>query len=139
MKIGSSFYGFTADKWKVWTTIYSPIALKGILPDNHLRIWLLFVHDCSILCTRIINKNDTQSASLFKQFCLKFIDAYGHEYFTPNMHMHTHLEECCNDVVLFMVLFMGFGVLHLRGTMESLVLIKQTRGTLNFKNFCSNK
>ena len=84
----------------MWTTIYSPVALKGILPDNHLRIWLLFVRACTILCTRIINKSDIQSANLYlKQFCLKFIDVYGHEHFTPNMHMHMHLEECCNDSI----------------------------------------
>ena len=49
LKIGFAFSGFTADQWKIWTTIYSPIALKGVLPDNHLRIWLLFVRACSIL------------------------------------------------------------------------------------------
>jgi len=98
LKIGSSFYGFTADQWRTWTTIYSPIALKGVIPDNHLRIWLLFVRACCILCARIIHKNDIQSAGLYlKQFCLAFIEAYGYECFTPNMHMHTHLQECCND------------------------------------------
>jgi len=54
VKIGYSFSGFTADQWKLWTTVYSFIVLKGVLPDNHLRIWLLFVRACSILCSRII-------------------------------------------------------------------------------------
>ena len=98
LKIGSSFSGFTADQWRVWTTVYSPIALKNVLPDNHLRIWLLFVRACTILCTKIINKAEMRNAcNYLKQFCLKFIDAYGHQHFTPNMHMHLHLEECCTD------------------------------------------
>jgi len=53
IKVGSSFSGFTADQWKLWTTVYSFIALKGVLPDNHKCIWLLFVCACLILCSRI--------------------------------------------------------------------------------------
>ena len=37
LKIGSGFAGFTADQWRVWTTVLSPIVLKGILPDEDLR------------------------------------------------------------------------------------------------------
>ena len=98
VKIGSSFSGFTADQWKLWTTVYSVIVLKGVLPDNHLRIWLLFVRACSILCCRIVRKTDLQVAHTYiRQFSLQFIDAYGHEFFTPNMHMHMHLYDCCQD------------------------------------------
>ena len=98
LKIGSSFSGFTADQWRLWTTVYSPVALKNVLPDNHLKIWLLFVRACSILCKRIIKETEMKDAcNYLKQFCLKFIEAYGHQNLTPNMHMHLHLQECCSD------------------------------------------
>ena len=98
LKIGSSFSGFTADQWKMWTLAYSAVVLKGVIPDNHLRIWLLFVRACTILCSRILKQSDLETAhNYLKQFCLKFIDAYGHEHFTPNMHMHIHLRDCCSD------------------------------------------
>ena len=58
----------------------------------------MFVRACSILCSRIVRKADLEAAHLYiKQFLLKFIDVYGHEHFTPNMHMHMHLYDCCQD------------------------------------------
>lgn len=98
LKIGSSFIGFTADQWKMWTLAYSAVVLKGVIPDNHLRVWLLFVRACSLLCSRTLKKSDLETAhSYLKQFCIKFIDIYGYEHFTPNMHMHMHLKDCCYD------------------------------------------
>ena len=41
-KIGSGFSGFTTNQWKNWITIFSPVALKEILPSDHLRCWLLY-------------------------------------------------------------------------------------------------
>lgn len=43
LKILLSFSGFTADQWHNWTTIFSPIALKQLLPSEDLRCWILFV------------------------------------------------------------------------------------------------
>lgn len=51
LKIGSGFAGFTADQWRVWTTVLFPIVLKEILPDEDLRCWLLFVRACCLLCS----------------------------------------------------------------------------------------
>lgn len=56
LKIGSGFAGFTADQWRLLTTVLSPIVLKGILPDQDLRCWLLFVRACSLLCCRIVTR-----------------------------------------------------------------------------------
>ena len=56
LKIGSSFSGFTADQWKMWTLVFSAVVLKGVIPDNHLRIWLLFVRACTILFSRILKR-----------------------------------------------------------------------------------
>ena len=36
-KISSGFTSFTADQWKIWTLIFSQIALKPIVPENHYR------------------------------------------------------------------------------------------------------
>ena len=36
-KIASSYSGFTVDQWRNWTCIYSPIALKNVIPSPHLR------------------------------------------------------------------------------------------------------
>ena len=32
LKISSHFYGFTAEQWRSWTTLFSLPALKAILP-----------------------------------------------------------------------------------------------------------
>ena len=34
LKIGSNFSGFTADQWRIWTTVLSVVVVKGILPDS---------------------------------------------------------------------------------------------------------
>ena len=57
LKILSGFSGFTADQWHSWVTIFSPVALREILPANHLRCWLLYVRACSLLFTRIITRD----------------------------------------------------------------------------------
>lgn len=98
LKIGSGFSGFTADQWRVWTTVLSPIVLKGILPDQDLACWLLFVRACSLLCSRIISKSNIETADQYLLlFCKKYQNLYGNEACTPNMHLHTHLAKCLQD------------------------------------------
>ena len=98
LKISSSFSGFTADQWRNWTTIFSSVCLKGVLPQAHLNCWLLFVKACILLCSRIISKPSVISADLFLlQFCKKFQQLYGSDECTPNMHMHLHLKESILD------------------------------------------
>lgn len=63
--VSSGYSGFTANQWCNWITIYSPVLLKGILPNLHLCCWLLFVRACSILRNRIITENDITAADLF--------------------------------------------------------------------------
>ena len=46
-KISSGFYGFKADQFKTWITVYSIPALHDILPDHHLECWRHFVLACS--------------------------------------------------------------------------------------------
>ena len=98
LKTSSSFSGFTADQWRNWTTIFSSVYLKGVLPQAHLNCWLLFVKACILLCSRIISKRSVISADLFLlQFCKKFRQLYGSDECTPNMHMHLHLKESILD------------------------------------------
>ena len=97
-KISASFAGFTADQWRNWTTIFSAVALKGVLPHAHYVCWLLFVKACSMLCTRIIRKDYVATADMFLiQYCKQVQQLYGPEVCTPNMHMHLHLKECLHD------------------------------------------
>ena len=65
----SSFSGFTADQWRNWTITFSPVALKGIIPQEHLTCWLLFVKACTLLCTRVIHRSAILSAD---RFCCSF-------------------------------------------------------------------
>ena len=96
--IGSGYGGFTANQWSNWITIFSPIVLKGLLPDEHLRCWLLFVRACTLLKPRILRKIDVDSADLFLlQYCKEFERLYGSRSVTPNMHLHTHLKQCLLD------------------------------------------
>ena len=97
-KIGSGFSGFSADQWRIWTTIYLAIALKGIIPEEHLRCWLLFVRACTILFSRIVSETEVRSADQFLvTFCKKFEELYGQKHCTPNMHLHLHLLDCLLD------------------------------------------
>ena len=95
--IGSGYGGFTANQWSNWITIFSPILLKGVPQDEHLR-WWLFVRACYPLKPSVINKCDVQSADLLLlHFCKQFQHLYGESACTPNVHLHTHLKDCLLD------------------------------------------
>ena len=92
--ISSCHGSFTADQWKNWILIYSPIVLKDVMPHDHLQCWLLFVHACRIITCNCIKQTDVDTADLFlKQFCCKFQMLYGNFRCTMNMHLHMHLKE----------------------------------------------
>ena len=111
LKIMSSFAGFTADQWKNWTLIYSPVVLKDLLPPPHYRCWLLFVNACRILCSPIISKSDVENADNYLVLFLRTAKSvYGPSYFTPNMHLHL-------NAFWTMALFICSGVLRLSATM----------------------
>lgn len=60
--ISSTYGAFTASQWKNWITIFSPVFLKGFLPPDDFRCWLLFVRACTLLCCNCIKKSDVTSA-----------------------------------------------------------------------------
>ena len=97
-KIASNYSGFTADQWRNWLCIYSPVALKNVIPSSSLRCWLLYVKAVSILCTRVITIGDVSVADQYLQlFCQEFQKLYGSQSCTPNMHLHLHLLDCILD------------------------------------------
>ena len=103
IKIASSFSGFTADQWRTWTTIVSPIVLKGILPSADLNCWLLFVNACPLMLTQIISVDTVSKADDYLVlFCRTFQRLYGNQACTSNMHLHMHLKG----------LFLNFGPIH---------------------------
>ena len=98
LKISSGFSGFTADQWLNWTVVYSAVALKGIIDQNHYNCWLLYVKACSMLCCKFIKKSDVSTADQYlQQFCRNFEALYGEDACTPNMHLHLHLKESLLD------------------------------------------
>ena len=78
--------------------MYSAIALKGIIPEEHLRCWLLYVRASTLLFSCIISKIDMVTADQYMvAFCKKFELLYGQERCTINMHLHLHLKNCLLD------------------------------------------
>ena len=97
-KIDSGMAGMTADQWKNWTCIYSLHALHGLLPDEHLNCWWLFVQACNILCQLTISQSDILRGDRYLyEFSQHYEHLYGKEYCTTNMHLHCHIAECLLD------------------------------------------
>lgn len=93
-KIVSGFASFTADQWKNWTLVYSSSALRNILPNEHLKVWLKFVHGTSLLTKKILRLEDLELAdSLLVSFCSDVQRLYGEGFIKPNFHMACHLVE----------------------------------------------
>ena len=90
----SNYYGFTANQWKHWITIYSSIILKDVIEEAHYNCWLLFVRACSLLLNSTITTEEIEMADEFLHlFCSRFQSLYGEENCTCNMHLHLHLKD----------------------------------------------
>ena len=97
-KIASNYSGFTAEQWRNWTLIYSLPSLKDILPHRHYDCWLLFVKSTQLLCQRSITLQELDKAdALLMEFCEVFVQLYGKENCTINMHLHGHIKQCVLD------------------------------------------
>ena len=126
-KISSSFSGFTADQWKNWTTIFSVVCLKGILPQDHLNCWILFAKACNLLCTRVIHKNALEPADQFLQlFCKSFMEK-------KSAHPICICIYTSKNLLKTMGQFMDFGVLRSKDLMVCWVPIKPTTSILSLK------
>ena len=88
-KISSGFSAFTVDQWKNWTLVYSLVALKDILTDEHYRCWHTFEQACNIMCSRAILKAGVSLMDHhLMSFCNQVEQWFGVGGCTPNLHMH---------------------------------------------------
>lgn len=94
-RIGSWYGGFTANQWKNWILLYSPVVLKGLLPTNDMGCWLLFVRACRLICKPNVKIDDINTADFSSCNFAEII--YGKEHCTPNMHLHLHLKQSFLD------------------------------------------
>ena len=93
-KIESGFSFMTADDWKSWVLVYSPIVLQGVIGVELLAHWLCFVDACRLLVRPSITNDDLDEAhTLLQNFCIGVEEEYGQSEITPNMHLHMHLFE----------------------------------------------
>ena len=77
---------------------YSLVCLKDILPRSDYDCWKLFVKACYLLCQRSISKEQAANGnSCLKKFLEVFVQLYGPQKLTPNMHLHGHLVDCIYD------------------------------------------
>lgn len=82
-----------AAEFRAWILYYSPILLKGVLPDPYLRHWLLFVTGLSILLSPSISPEALDLASFcLSNFYLNFSGLYdGNRWISINVHHLKHL------------------------------------------------
>lgn len=72
--------------------------LKGILEEDHLKLWQTFVLACEKITKPCITITEARCAhNLFVQFCKRFENIMGKRFVTPNIHLHCHLLECIED------------------------------------------
>lgn len=93
-KLASSFASMTADEWRLWTTLYSPISLIAVLPQEHRNCWDLFVRACTVFCSKAISGPLCDyGKECMVSFCHQFQQLYGNAACVPNMHFSCHLDE----------------------------------------------
>ena len=101
-KVVSGYSDFTAEQWKMWTTVLSQYVTSDILPKEHFLPWCMFARACSVLCRPNIHISHLQQADdLLIRACTHFETLYGKERCTPNMHMHCDLRKSLLDVGIF--------------------------------------
>jgi len=97
-KISSHFGGFTADQWRNWITIYSPIVLWQVLRQQQWNCWILFVQAVKMITGRVLGVTELSEADvLLQKFCRLTKELYGDRACTINMHMHLHLMQSLQD------------------------------------------
>ena len=96
--ISSKFGGFTADQWRNWIAIYSPVLLNECMKSHHWRCWMLFVSACKAMISRTVRQADIEEADRrLLAFCQQTCALYGEKYCTMNTHLHLHLKTCIED------------------------------------------
>ncbi len=84
-----------AYEWRQWTLVYSIPAFYGVIPDEYLAVWVIFVEACTLISTPVVSKEDALKAKqLFREFGQKFEQKFGMKEVKPNMHFACHIPEC---------------------------------------------
>ena len=97
-KISSNFARLTANEWKDWTLIFSLISLYGMIPQEHLTCWELFVSACTIFSSSILSEAEILKArDLIHQFFSSAETLFGSTFLTLNTHLHLHLHDVLKD------------------------------------------
>jgi hypothetical protein len=95
---GEGFSNFTADQWRIFFTIYATVSLWEHLPTKDRKILSHFVRICSILVSRILEKDLIQEAHGRLIEIIKLVEMhYGRDKITPNLHLSLHLHDCSID------------------------------------------
>ena len=97
-KLASGFSSMTADKWRLWTCVYSAITLRDALPPEHRLCWDLFVRYYTAFCSKVITPSLCDyGQECMMSFCTKFQELYGNAACVPNMYFACHLSHYLLD------------------------------------------
>lgn len=87
-----------AREWENWTIYYSMVVLEGILPDNFLMHWALFVEAFYVLSKAELTIHEVELANkLLHKFVGQSEILYGKTSMTFNMHSLLHLSKSVSD------------------------------------------
>ncbi|XP_075539183.1 uncharacterized protein LOC142573828 [Dermacentor variabilis] len=88
-----------AADWRNWLLFYSPVVLKGRIPERHYNHWLKSVEIMHYLlgpCPAGASAQAGQLATIrreMKKFLLEYEELYGIEYMTYNAHLLVHVVD----------------------------------------------
>ena len=92
--MSSGYKRTRGDDWKTWLLVYSLCCLKGIITNSYYNMWTTFVLACKLITKRQIEVNNFEKAhDLFILYANKFVELFGKEKCTFNMHLHLHIKE----------------------------------------------
>ncbi|CAB4019393.1 Hypothetical predicted protein [Paramuricea clavata] len=85
-------------EWHWWLPLYSPVVLRGLLPQRYFKHLLVLVQGFYLLTKSSISSADLDKAAhCLSQFTQKFQLLYGKKHMTYNVHQLTHLVQAVID------------------------------------------
>ncbi len=97
-QIHCNWMNMNAYEWRQWTLVYSVLAFYGVIPDDYLAIWVIFVQACTLISSPVVSKEDvTEAKRLFREFGRKFERKFGSDEVKPNIHFACHIPECMEN------------------------------------------
>lgn len=91
-------HSWKANEWLQWLLHFSPVCLKQFLPQVYYDHYYLLVSSITLLlqeeiCAEVFEK----CAAMLQKFVKQFEQLYGIKEMTYNVHLVTHLVDCCRD------------------------------------------